>query len=94
MKTRKKSRLLVAYATCFSVISLTGCEETAETAISTSQPTSISNCTPGYSPCLPLMSDYDCKGGLGDGPGFTGRVEVSGEDQYGLDRDRNGIGCD
>src|SRR5207244_1707151 len=31
-----------------------------------------SNCTPGYSPCLPLgPSDYDCYGGGGNGPAYT-----------------------
>jgi resuscitation-promoting factor RpfB len=29
-----------------------------------------SNCTPGYSPCLPPASDYDCAGGSGDGPEY------------------------
>lgn len=27
-----------------------------------------SNCTPGYSVCLPPAADYDCAGGTGDGP--------------------------
>jgi hypothetical protein len=26
------------------------------------------NCTPGYSPCLSPASDYECRGGSGDGP--------------------------
>jgi hypothetical protein len=30
------------------------------------------NCTPGYSPCLPPASDYDCAGGSGNGPEYTG----------------------
>jgi hypothetical protein len=52
------------------------------------------NCTPGYSPCLPPMSDYDCVGGSGNGPGFTGTVSVTGSDPYDLDRDRDGVGCE
>jgi hypothetical protein len=52
------------------------------------------NCTPGYKPCLPRASDYDCKGGSGDGPKYTGRVRVTGSDPYGLDADNDGIGCE
>jgi hypothetical protein len=33
-------------------------------------------CTPGYSPCLPPASDYDCAGGSGDGPNYTGPVRL------------------
>ncbi len=52
------------------------------------------DCTPGYSPCLPPASDYDCIGGSGDGPEYTGTVEVTGSDPYGLDSDNDGIGCE
>jgi len=51
-------------------------------------------CTPGYSPCLPPASDYDCAGGSGDGPAYTGYVTVSGSDPYGLDADGDGVGCE
>ena len=50
-------------------------------------------CTPGYDPCLPPSSDYDCEGGEGNGPSYTGPVEVTGEDVYELDRDGDGVGC-
>jgi resuscitation-promoting factor RpfB len=53
-----------------------------------------SNCTPGYSPCLPPASDYDCSGGSGNGPKYTGRVGVTGPDPYGLDDDGDGVGCE
>jgi hypothetical protein len=53
-----------------------------------------SNCTPGYSPCLPPASDYDCRGGSGDGPKYTGRVRVTGPDPYDLDRDGDGKACE
>jgi len=53
-----------------------------------------SNCTPGYSPCLPPASDYDCSGGTGDGPEYTGPVRVTGSDPYGLDADNDGYGCE
>ncbi len=43
--------------------------------ISNVQPSSdtggTSNCTPGYSPCLPPASDYDCAGGSGNGPKYV-----------------------
>lgn len=52
------------------------------------------NCTPGYSPCLPPASDYDCAGGSGDGPKYTGLVRVTGSDPYGLDADNDGYGCE
>lgn len=51
-------------------------------------------CTPGYRPCLPPASDYDCRGGGGNGPKYTGRVIVTGWDIYGLDADNDGIGCE
>jgi hypothetical protein len=57
----------------------------------TTQP---SNCTPGYSPCLPPAPDYDCAGGTGDGPKYTGPVTVTGSDPYDLDSDNNGYGCE
>ena len=52
-------------------------------------------CNPNYSGCLdPYASDYDCLGGSGDGPEYTGTVEVIGYDEYGLDEDNDGIGCE
>jgi resuscitation-promoting factor RpfB len=52
------------------------------------------NCTPGYSPCLPIASDYDCAGGSGNGPKYvSGTVRVTGSDPYGLDANHDGIGC-
>jgi tetrahydromethanopterin S-methyltransferase subunit B len=54
-----------------------------------------SNCNPNYTPCLIAgASDYDCEGGSGDGPYYTGPVEVIGYDEYDLDRDGDGYGCD
>jgi hypothetical protein len=54
-----------------------------------------SECDPNYSGCLdPYASDYDCEGGSGDGPDYTGTVTVLGEDHYGLDADGDGVGCE
>ncbi len=57
------------------------------------QPSS-NNCTPGYSPCLPPAPDYDCSGGTGNGPEYTGPVRVTGSDPYDLDSDNDGYGCE
>jgi hypothetical protein len=54
-----------------------------------------SNCNENYSGCLRAnASDYDCEGGSGDGPYYTGTVQVIGNDEYDLDSDSDGIGCD
>jgi len=55
-----------------------------------------SECDPNYAgSCLdPYASDYDCEGGSGNGPDYTGTVTVVGEDHYGLDADGDGIGCE
>jgi hypothetical protein len=57
---------------------------------------SASACDPNYSgACLdPYASDYDCEGGSGNGPDYTGEVTVVGVDHYGLDADGDGIGCE
>ena len=53
------------------------------------------NCDPNYSGCLnPNASDYDCRGGSGDGPLYTGPVTDKGDDHYGLDADGDGVGCE
>lgn len=59
-------------------------------------PTPSPACDPNYQgACLdPSALDYDCLGGSGDGPRYTGRVVVVGYDHYGLDADRDGIGCE
>ena len=53
-------------------------------------------CDPNYTgACLkPYVSDYDCAGGSGDGPYYTGYVEVVGDDHYDLDRDGDGVACE
>lgn len=51
-------------------------------------------CHPSYWPCLGYSSDYDCAGGSGNGPSYTGVVFVIGSDDYGLDADHDGVGCE
>jgi hypothetical protein len=54
------------------------------------------DCHPSYQgACLdPNASDYDCEGGSGDGPEYTGPVQVVGPDDYDLDRDGDGSACE
>ena len=53
-------------------------------------------CHPSYTPCIPDEgTDVDCAGGGGNGPRYVqGPVQVHGDDEYQLDRDGNGVGCD
>lgn len=53
-------------------------------------------CHPSYAgACLdPNASDYDCEGGSGNGPKYTGLVRVVGPDVFGLDADGDGYGCE
>lgn len=55
-----------------------------------------SSCDPNYEgACLNAgVPDYDCAGGDGNGPDYTGEVTVVGEDHFGLDADGDGIGCE
>jgi len=54
------------------------------------------SCHPSYEgACLdPNAFDYDCAGGSGNGPLYTCRVRVVGPDVFGLDRDKDGVGCE
>jgi hypothetical protein len=55
------------------------------------------NCHPSYEGvCLtPGIGDYDCAGGSGNGPNYVaGPIRVVGWDEFGLDRDGDGIGCE
>jgi hypothetical protein len=59
-------------------------------------PAAPSGCDPNYAgACVPIASDVDCAGGKGNGPAYVrGPVTVIGTDIYGLDNDRDGIGCE
>jgi hypothetical protein len=41
-----------------------------------------------------MAPDYDCAGGSGNGPKYTGRVRVVGPDHYDLDADGDGYACE
>jgi hypothetical protein len=67
----------------------------AERAAEEAEEEAAEECDPNYSGCLdPNAVDYDCEGGSGDGPLYTGEVEVLGVDHYGLDEEGDGIGCE
>lgn len=53
-------------------------------------------CHPSYEgACLPAdASDVDCDGASGNGPEYSGPVRAVGPDEYDLDRDGNGLGCE
>jgi micrococcal nuclease len=64
----------------------------APTVKSTPKATSPSSkCHPSYDPCLPIVGDLDCPEirAMGKAP-----VTVKGPDDYRLDRDGDGIGCE
>jgi micrococcal nuclease len=50
-----------------------------------------SSCHPSYTPCLPIVGDLNCPDvrAMGKAP-----VKVIGPDDYNLDRDGDGIGCE
>jgi hypothetical protein len=55
------------------------------------------NCHPSYQgACLKVgVGDYDCAGGSGNGPNYVqGTVHVVGPDEFDLDRDGDGLGCE
>ena len=58
----------------------------------TPKPTkAASNCHPSYRPCLPIVGDLDCPDvrAMGLAP-----VDVIGPDEYRLDGDHDGLGCE
>ncbi len=60
-------------------------------------PPTATQCHPSYhGACLdPSVSDYDCAGGSGNGPGYIqGPFRVVGPDVYRLDGDGDGIACE
>lgn len=48
-------------------------------------------CHPSYDPCLPVVEDLDCSDVVAMG---AAPVIVGGPDDYELDRDHDGIGCE
>jgi hypothetical protein len=50
-----------------------------------------SDCHPSYTPCLPIVGDLDCADvrDMGKAP-----VSIKGPDEYRLDGDSDGLGCE
>jgi len=76
-----------------------GSQQTSQLSVPAPEETTTQtteNCHPSYSgACLkPDASDYDCAGGSGNGPYYTGTIRVIGPDVFGLDRDHDGWGCE
>jgi hypothetical protein len=67
-----------------AVISLVGV-----TAVS-AETNRTSACAKGYFPCLPVRADLDCD----ESADSLKPVRVTGADPYGLNRDRDGLGCE
>ncbi len=61
------------------------------TAKPTAKPKPASKCHPSYDPCLPIVDDLDCPDvrDMGLAP-----VTIIGPDDYRLDRDGDGLGCE
>jgi endonuclease YncB( thermonuclease family) len=57
-------------------------------------PPASNGCDPNYTGCVPIDADVDCAGGSGNGPSYTGYVQVIGRDIYDLDRDGDGEACE
>lgn len=88
--TVRASRLVLA------LLSLTlACGALAANVLAAA-PAAKQKCHPSYKgACLkPNASDYDCIGGSGNGPYYTGRVRVVGPDVFRLDSDGDGWGCE
>jgi micrococcal nuclease len=66
------------------------------TTVATPTTVAAEQCHPSYQgACVPVgVSDVDCAGGSGNGPYYVGRVTVVGHDEYGLDGDGDGVGCE
>lgn len=78
---------VAAFAGVPTAVAIAASSESAQTA---------RRCHSSYrGACLKVNAgDYDCRGGSGNGPNYTGRVRVVGPDVFRLDTDRDGIGCE
>jgi hypothetical protein len=84
------TRGLLAMVLVTFVVASTGCLDDSAAGGASGR------CDPNYEgACLdPNAPDYDCSGGSGDGPKYTGPVDVVGSDPFGLDADGDGVGCE
>src|SRR4051812_16961419 len=79
--TRPARELMLKFTipALLAVALLTGCGGSSGPAVA-------GGCDPNYEgACLDVnASDYDCEGGSGNGPKYTGSVRVVGDDPFGL----------
>lgn len=97
----EEAQLLAIGLWTTTTTSTTTTSTTSTTVLAFVSPTTTTSapaqpCHPSYvGECVPVgVADVDCRGGSGDGPYYVGRVTVVGPDVYGLDRDKDGIGCE
>jgi hypothetical protein len=95
-RIRARERRALARRRAIQVAAREQSEAREEAEAEESAEAESSECDPNYSgACLdPYASDYDCEGGSGNGPDYTGPVVVVGDDHYGLDADGDGYGCE
>jgi hypothetical protein len=72
------------------------CQQESPEPVEPVEPAAASGCHSSYvGACLDSSApDYDCEGGSGDGPLYTGPVQVVGSDPFGLDSDGDGSACE
>jgi hypothetical protein len=89
MRSARKCVLILLLLACF--LPIAGCLDGSPAAGAES-----AECHPSYEgACLdPDAEDYDCESGEGNGPRYTGYVTVVGPDEFDLDRDGDGEGCE
>ena len=85
-----------AWGACRARLDPSGAFETYPKLAAAPQAAAGGDCHPSYAgACLdPSVSDYDCAGGSGNGPAYSGRVRVVGHDEYDLDPNGDGVGCE
>jgi hypothetical protein len=83
-------------AAAFATLALAGGAPAAASVMTPAAKKPPKNCHPSYiGGCLDrYASDYDCIGGSGNGPKYTGKVRVVGPDVFRLDADGDGWGCE
>jgi micrococcal nuclease len=92
---RARDRRLGMWASCHVKWDPTGPATTAgggspPPALSPPPQPTAEGCAAGYSPCLPIVSDLDCA----DIADELKPIRVTGEDQYRLDGEGDGLGCE
>jgi hypothetical protein len=80
-RTKKKNWTIVAVgAVAIAVLALVG-------FVTQKSSSSSTQCNPNYEPCIPIAPDLSCSD-------IQEKVQIIGDDPYGLDRDGDGFGCE